>query len=263
MVVLGDLIAPCVIAQEIDDQVAAASVRGWSTRWSAAGAEVVIPVSAHAPALPPPTTVPVRQFSWRPGQRHRPGLGYSTLTGRLHGFESLAERRLLLVLDFVASAGEILSQPFTLRFTVSGRRMEHVPDFAVIDDGGSVLVVDVRPGGRGQRADAVKFAATARAATAAGWAYVLVAGWRPRAVETVEVLAGWRRAMQDRLGCQELLLAAVEAGPMRLAQLAATTGMPAVARAHLLHLLWHRRLAVDLDDVLGDASWVHPVRGGR
>ncbi|MGX1025527.1 hypothetical protein RKD37_000036 [Streptomyces ambofaciens] len=32
MVVLGDLIAPCVIAQEIDDQVAAASVRGWSTR---------------------------------------------------------------------------------------------------------------------------------------------------------------------------------------------------------------------------------------
>ncbi|MES4908840.1 MULTISPECIES: hypothetical protein [unclassified Streptomyces] len=50
---------------------------------------------------------------------------------------------------------------------------------------------------------------------------------------------------------------------MRLAQLAATTGMPAVARAHLLHLLWHRRLAVDLDDVLGDASWVYPVRGGR
>ncbi|MFD7628972.1 hypothetical protein ACFV7Q_23565 [Streptomyces sp. NPDC059851] len=104
----------------------------------------------------------------------------------------------------------------------------------------------------------MKFAATARAVAAAGWAYVLVAGWRPRAVEAVEVLAGRRRAMQTPLGCQKVLLAAAQAGPMDLAQLAATTGMPAVARAHLLHLLWHRRLAVDLDDVLGDVSWVLP-----
>ncbi|MWA16169.1 hypothetical protein [Streptomyces sp. BA2] len=45
--------------------------------------------------------------------------------------ESLAERRLPLVLDFVPGAREVLSQPFTPRFTVSGRPMEHVPDFAV------------------------------------------------------------------------------------------------------------------------------------
>lgn len=205
--------------------------------------------------------VPVRRFSWRPGQRRRPGLGYSTSTGRLHGFESLAERRPLLVLDSVPGTREVLSQPFTLRFTVAGRRMEHVPDFAVFHDDG-LLVVDARPGGRGER-DAVKFAATARAASAAGWSYVLVAGWHPRAVEVLEALAGRRRPMQDPFGLQDRLLAAAKAGPTRLGQLAATTGVPAVARTHLLHLIWHRRLAVDLDHALNDASWVHPVGAGR
>jgi hypothetical protein len=188
-------------------------------------------------------------------------LGYSTSTGRLHGFESLAERRLLLVLDFVPGTREVLSQPFTLRFTVSGRRMEHVPDFAVFHDGG-LLVLDVRPGGRGERADVVKFAATARAAAAAGWSYALVVGWRQQAAEGLEALAGWRRPMQDPLGLQDHLLEAAAPGPVRLRQLAATTGMPAVARPHLSHLIWHRRLAVDLDHVLNDAAWVHPVGAG-
>ncbi|OEJ36121.1 hypothetical protein BGK67_31895 [Streptomyces subrutilus] len=206
--------------------------------------------------------MPVRRFSWRPGQRHRPGLGYSTSTGRLHGFESLAERRLLLALDFVPGTREVLSQPFTLRLTVAGRRMEHVPDFAVLHDGG-VLVADVRPGGRGERVDAVKFAATARAASAAGWSYVLVAGGHPRAVTGLEALARWRRPMQDPLGLQDQLLAAVKAGPMRLRPLVASTGIPAVTRTHLLHLIWHRQLAVDLDHPLNDASWVHPVGAGR
>jgi hypothetical protein len=44
---------------------------------------------------------PVRRFGWRTGQRHRPGLQFLVSTGRHHGFESLAEQRLLLALDFV------------------------------------------------------------------------------------------------------------------------------------------------------------------
>ncbi|WP_285567828.1 TnsA-like heteromeric transposase endonuclease subunit [Streptomyces sp. RTGN2] len=260
---LHDLVAPCVLSPGIEDAVAASSLRSWTVAWSVTGAEVVFPVSAHALRPPSAALVPVRQFSWRPGQRHRPGLGYSTSTGRLHGFESLAERRLLLVLDFVPGTREVLSQPFTLRFTVADRRMAHVPDFAVFHDDGLLTVVDVRPGGRGERADALKFAATARAASAAGWSYVLVAGWRSRAVEVLEVLAGRRRPMQDPFGLQDRLLAAVKAGPTQLRQLAATTGLPAVARTHLLHLIWHRRLAVDLDCALNDAAWIHPIGAGR
>lgn len=95
-------------------------------------------------------------------------------------------------------------------------------------------------GGERERADAVKFAATARAASGAGWSYTLVAGWRPRAVEMLESLAGRRRPMQDPLGLQDRLLAAAKTGPTRLRHLAAMTGAPAMARAHVLHLIWHR-----------------------
>lgn len=49
---------------------------------------------------PTSLSVPVRRFSWRAGQRHRPGLEFLVSTGPQHGFESLAERRLLLALDF-------------------------------------------------------------------------------------------------------------------------------------------------------------------
>lgn len=255
---LRDLVAPCVISPGIEQEVVGSSLRSWALQWSVAGTEVLCPVATHVPGLPSAATAPVRRFSWHPGQRHRPGLGYSTATGRLHGFESLAERRFLLMFDFVPGIREVLSQPFTLRFTAAGRRMEHVPDFAVLHDGG-VLVADVRPGGRGDRADAVRFAATARAAAAAGWSYVVVAGWHARAVEGLEAVARWRRPMQDPLGLQDQLLATARAGPVRLRPLVTTTDVPAVARTHLLHLIWHRRLTVDLDQPLTDASWVLAV----
>jgi len=43
--------------------------------------------------------LPVHRFSWRTGQRHRPGLQYLASTGRHHGFESLAEQKALLALN--------------------------------------------------------------------------------------------------------------------------------------------------------------------
>ena len=53
-------------------------------------------------------------------------------TGRLHGFESLEERSLLLALDFTGSVEEIVPQPFLLRFGTSGGFREHVPDFLAV-----------------------------------------------------------------------------------------------------------------------------------
>ncbi|MFD4010511.1 hypothetical protein ACFWRX_09530 [Streptomyces albidoflavus] len=54
-------------------------------------------------------SMPVRGFTWRAGQRHRPGLLYLSATERMHGFESLAERNLLLALDFLGEVVEVLS----------------------------------------------------------------------------------------------------------------------------------------------------------
>ncbi|MGW3668674.1 hypothetical protein [Streptomyces sp. NPDC005141] len=45
---------------------------------------------------------------------------------------------------------------------------------------------------------------------------------------------------------QEQLLRAVEHVPLPFGEASAATSWPVVARAHALHLLWHRRLAVYL-----------------
>jgi hypothetical protein len=128
---------------------------------------------------------PVRRFTWR--QRHRPGLQFMVSTGRLHGFESLEERSLLLALDFTGTVEEVLSQPFRLRFeTADGDPGEHIPDFLVVLRDGSRWLLDVRPASLVGDEDAVRFAAAAEAALEAGWRYSVVAGWRPHALSVLD-----------------------------------------------------------------------------
>ena len=70
---------------------------------------------------------PIRVFSWRRGQRHRPGLEYMVSTGRHHGFESLEEARVLLALDFAGDLADVVSQPLRLRFEAGGKRGSTLP----------------------------------------------------------------------------------------------------------------------------------------
>jgi hypothetical protein len=74
----------------------------WSGRWAVtrkfSGADMACTVR-NLGAVPVAGCQPVRRFSWRRGQRHRPGLQFMVSTGRLHGFESLEERSLLLALE--------------------------------------------------------------------------------------------------------------------------------------------------------------------
>ncbi len=65
---------------------------GWAKQWTASwrvhGREVVHLVR-DLPLVPVAGHEPVRRFSWRARQRHRPGLQFMVTTGRHHGFESL------------------------------------------------------------------------------------------------------------------------------------------------------------------------------
>jgi len=108
------------------DLVLAAGWSGrWMSTWKVAGQEVTCPVAGMG-GFPVPGCEPVRHFTWSTRQGHRPGLQSVTSTGRLHGFESHAEQRLLLALDFLG-VREVVSQPHRMRFeSVSGLR-EHVP----------------------------------------------------------------------------------------------------------------------------------------
>lgn len=92
--------------------------RQWTTHWKFEGGPVVCPVRDLA-AMPVQGTQPVRRFSWRTSQFHRPGLQYMVSTGRHHGFEGHAEQQLLLALDFAGDLDKVLSQPFRIAFTAA------------------------------------------------------------------------------------------------------------------------------------------------
>ena len=202
----------------------------------------------------------MRRFTWSTGQRHRPGLAMVASTGRLHGFESIAEQRLLLTLDFLGVT-ELLGQPMTLRFTTAGGgTAEHVPDFLAVTRSGVVLF-DVRPAERIGDRDRVKFAATAEAALSAGWGYLVVAGWRRQVQATLDALSAQRRPLSDPLGIQGQLLDAV-GGPLPFGDLVRRTSYPVIGRAHAIHLLWRRQLGTDLARPLGDESVVWPAARG-
>ncbi|MFE1734485.1 hypothetical protein [Streptomyces bacillaris] len=103
----------------------------WASRWTAAWqinrSEVIWPVRDLG-SVPVLSSKPVRGFTWRTKQRHRPGLEFLVSTGRMHGFESLEERAALLALDFMTVI-EVLPQPFTLSFEHVDGHGGHIPDF--------------------------------------------------------------------------------------------------------------------------------------
>jgi hypothetical protein len=255
--VLHDLLDPRYAVGEQDREpldLGEGWTRRWVTQWRAGKSDVSCPVQEMADVRLAECQ-PVRRFSWGTRQRHRPGLEMVTSTGRLHGFESLAEQKLLLALDFLG-VSDLLGQPMTLRFSTSdGGTAEHVPDFLAVTRSGTLLA-DVRPAGRIGDRDRVKFAASAEAALSAGWGYVVVTGWRRQVRATLDGLSAQRRPLSDPLGIQDQLLAAAAGGPLPFGDLVSRADYPVIGRAHAIHLLWHRRLGLDLARPLGDGSAV-------
>ncbi|MFQ6395318.1 TnsA-like heteromeric transposase endonuclease subunit [Nocardia sp. KC 131] len=157
---------------------------------------------------------PMRGFSWHRSQRHRGGLQFMVSTGCHHGYEALAEARLLTMLDFAGEVIDVLSQPMRLRFSTEDGAREHIPDFLADTTTGRWLI-DVHPAGQIQLRDEVAFAATAQFAELLGWGYMAVTGWRQPALATVDTLSSQRRPLADPLGMAEALMTAVAAGPCR------------------------------------------------
>jgi len=231
--------------------------RRWTARWRFGGEPVICPVRDLA-SMPVHSAEPVRRFSWRTSQRHRPGLQYMVSTGRHHGFESHAEQQLLIALDFAGELTELLAQPFRLSFTTAGAAADHTPDFLAVTRHGTWLI-DVRPGDRIADEDKVRFAAAAEAALSCGWCYAVVPGWQPNVQVTLDTLSSRRRPMADPLGLGQVLLDVAAIGPVPFGELVERTAVPAIARAHALHLIWTRQLGIELTAPLGDNTLIHPV----
>lgn len=94
-------------------------------------------------------------------------------------------------------------------------------------------------------------------ALSCGWRYAVVRGWLPHVQATLDTVSAQRRPLTDPLGLQPVLLAAVRNAPMEFGALVGETEVPAMARAQALHLIWDRRLGVDLAAPLTDRSPAH------
>ncbi|MEU8703132.1 hypothetical protein AB0C61_36870 [Streptomyces sp. NPDC048680] len=105
---------------------------------------------------------------------------------------------------------------------------------------GNGWLLDVRPRRPVKEDDELKFAASREVAVAVGWRYTVVAGWHPRVQSVLDHVSSQRRPLRDLLGLQGELESAAAAGPVAFGELVDGTSLPAVARAHALHPLWHR-----------------------
>jgi hypothetical protein len=236
---------------------------GWSRRWLVcwkAGQRLESRPVREVAQAPLTGVDPIRAFSWRRSQRHRPGLEYLVSTGRHHGFESLEEARALLALDFAGDLIDVVSQPLRLRFEASGTSREHTPDFLAVTRPG-IWLIDVRPEPLIKDADAESFAAAAEVALACGWHYAVVGRWREHVLSSLDAMSSQRRPLPDPLGLRPGLVAAA-AGGLTFGELAAASRCEPVARAQLLYLLWHRKLGVDLSRPLADSSAVRLAGAG-
>ena len=180
-------------------------------------------------------------------------------TGRHHGAESLEEARLLLALDFAGGLVDVVSQPMRLRFDTADKRRSHTPDFLAVARSG-VWLIDVRPEPLIKDKDWESFAAAAEVALACGWHYVVAARWRDHVWSSLAAFSSRRRPLSDPLGLRPALLGAARLG-LTFGELAATAAYEPLARAQLLHLLWHREFGVDLTRPLADRSPVVAAPG--
>ncbi|HEV3289873.1 MAG TPA: TnsA-like heteromeric transposase endonuclease subunit [Streptosporangiaceae bacterium] len=160
---------------------------------------------------------PVRGFASFRGQRNWPGWWWFSRTGEHVGYESWAERDVLMALDADPGVEAVASQPMWLRWvSESGKVRRHAPDFFVRRADGAGVLVDVRPDHLVRAADSAVFAATAVMAGQAGWAYDRVGELPAVRAANLRWLAGYRHPRYARAAVMAALEEVfAEPGPLR------------------------------------------------
>ncbi|MGH2917655.1 MAG: TnsA-like heteromeric transposase endonuclease subunit [Solirubrobacteraceae bacterium] len=191
--------------------------------------------------------IPWRRVRSYRGQRHMPGLYWSSTTGDHVVYESRLELARLLLADIDHEVVDIAAKPFLVR--EKGRR--HIPDFLLGRADGSTVVVNVKPAG-GTRSvlatDALAWAGCMF--TSKGWEHELWTGADPQLLANVRFLSGYRRVVlldpHDIAVGSSLLQreAGMTIGGAESALRRAGVSQP---RPVVLHLLWSGFVRARLD----------------
>ncbi|WP_328725086.1 TnsA-like heteromeric transposase endonuclease subunit [Streptomyces sp. NBC_00259] len=199
---------------------------------------------------------PVRTFKSYKGQRHLPGLWWSSTAGGHIGYESWLERDHVMLMDFDPSVVGVSSQPFWLFWTSgNGKVISHAPDYFARRDDGSAVLLDCRPAERRRPRDWEKFEATRTACDQVGWEFRLVGAPDEILVRNVKWLSGYRhpRHLVEPIASG---LREVFAAPHPLMAGATMAGDPIAVLPVLFHLLWLHELLVDVRVPLHAAAMV-------
>lgn len=188
--------------------------------------------------------VPWRTIRSHRGQRHFPGLYWSSTTGGHVVYESRLELARLLLADADREIVGIAAQPFL----VSDRERRHVPDFLLARGDGCVLIVNVKPA---RRLDDPRVAAAlawaARIFAARGWQHEIWSAADPYLLANLRFLAGYRRSAHLDAAAIAAV-ASLDLADLTIAEAEAVLAAAGIAdpRPVLLHLVWSGALRVDL-----------------
>ena len=188
--------------------------------------------------------VPWRTIRSHRGQRHFPGLYWSSTTGGHVVYESRLELARLLLADADREIVGIAAQPFL----VCDKERRHVPDFLLARADGSVLIVNVKPV---RRLDDPRVAAAlawaGRIFAARAWQHEIWSGADPYLLANLRFLAGYRRSAH--LDPAAIVAgASLDLADLTIGEAEAVLASAGIAdpRPVLLHLVWAGALRVDL-----------------
>jgi hypothetical protein len=239
--------------------------RDWAASWTVtlgrAPAETTIPL-AQLTASMVRRAPQARVFSFNKSLKARSGVQGMTSIGRDVPFETRMEQRALVALDF-HRLSDARSQPFRLLWTAKdGNAHRHTPDYFISTRLGHA-VIDVRLASIVGQHALRNAAALSIACAWLGWDYYLITGLIQPGYAVVDALHGAAIAhprTQSEYGDELLRQVRKRPNGVPVSELVSNTKAPAFSRFALRHLLWHRLLAIDINDGLYDSTLVFPAR---
>lgn len=189
--------------------------------------------------------VPIRTGPQYKNRSSRHGLYFWPRSGGHVRYESARELSCLVALDRQGSVEQIAARPLRLLFRTGPAAAFHDPGFLAVHADGEQVVYDVPPAGETQH----RLAETARVCGLAGWRHEILTAPGAVRARNLEFLRPARLPRCHPPGelLDQLLGIFATARPIGEGAAMANRRRSAVAMPHIKHLIWHRRLAADLD----------------
>jgi hypothetical protein len=196
---------------------------------------------------------PVRSFPAWPGKRNYSGLYWSSTTRSHIGFESLAEKTALMLLDRDASVVGISSQPMWITWPRDTGHGSHAPDFFVREDSGDGVEIDVRPEHLLDDHAVEVFEATRLLCEEIGLGYRVISDLPPTVTRNLLFVSRFRNDAfaSERSDLARLGARGTSTLSLREIALALGAGEVSVGLSRAYRLIWFGEIDVELGEPLG------------